>query len=116
MTTAPRGSALSVLSGHTLVYLSGTLAARVASIMLLPLFTPLLTRAEVGLIALTDTTIALLLQLVGFQLDAALSRRYLGAADAGGRARVDLEYHQDAGTIAHYDVQKMLCGVLERAQ
>ncbi len=35
---------------------------------------------------------------------------------AGGRARVDLEYHQDAGTIAHYDVQKMLCGVLERAQ
>ncbi len=35
---------------------------------------------------------------------------------AGGRTRVELEYHQDAGTIAHYDVQKMLCRVLAGAQ
>ncbi len=88
MTSKSRHGALSVLSGHTFVYLSGTLAARLASFLLLPLFTPLLLKSDYGLLELTDTTITLLLQLVGFQLDAALSRRYLAATDDAGRRRV----------------------------
>lgn len=87
MTRSPR-SAFSILSGHTLIYLVGSLGAKLAAFLLLPLFTPLLTRSEYGILEMTDSTIALLLQLTGFQLDAALTRAYLGTDDGDRRRRI----------------------------
>jgi O-antigen/teichoic acid export membrane protein len=79
--------AFAVLGGHTLVYLAGSLAAKFSSLLLLPITTRL-DRADFGVLELVDATLMLLLQIAGFQLDAALTRRYLASDDPAARRRV----------------------------
>lgn len=78
---AASGGALRTLSFHTIVYLVGQLASRLAAFFLLPLFTPLLTREDYGRLEIADFVLLLALQLVGFQLDAALTRFHARATD-----------------------------------
>lgn len=88
---APRKSgALRALSGHTLVYLAGSLCAKLASILLLPIFTrpEYLDPGDYGILGLLNTTIAFGLQLLGFQLDAAVTRHYFEDEDPTRRRRV----------------------------
>lgn len=75
------GGALRTLSFHTIVYFVGQLASRLAAFLLLPLFTPLLTREDYGRLEIADFVLLLALQLVGFQLDAALTRFHARAGD-----------------------------------
>lgn len=86
--TEAREGALPALGLHTLVYLGASLASRAASLLLLPVFTPRLSQAEYGIVEVTDATLAFLLQLCGFQLDAALTRFYARAADERERGAV----------------------------
>ncbi|MFH0947279.1 MAG: oligosaccharide flippase family protein [Planctomycetota bacterium] len=91
MVSEPKGpatGALKILSGHTLIYLLGSLAAKVAAFLLLPIFTPLFTPDEFGILALTDATISLLLQFVGLKLDTAMTRHYFESDDEEGRKLV----------------------------
>lgn len=83
-------SALKALSGHTLIYLAGSLCAKLASIVLLPIFTQeeFLSEADYGILEITSTTIAFGLMLLGFQLDAAISRHYFEDEDEDRRKRV----------------------------
>lgn len=83
-----RGGGLAQITGHTAVYLIGSLLAKLASLFLLPIFTPKLSEAEYGILELTDATLGILLQLVGFQIDAALTRHYVGAETQDGKRRV----------------------------
>ncbi len=81
--------ALGVLTGHTFVYLLGSVAAKAATILLLPVYTERIPPEAFGVLSLTDGVLGFLLQLVGFQLDAAMTRHYLDAeADATARRRV----------------------------
>lgn len=85
---AASGGALRTLSFHTIVYLVGQMASRVASFLLLPLFTPRLTREDYGRLEIADFVLLLALQIVGFQLDAALTRFHARAEDAGRKRDV----------------------------
>lgn len=81
-------SGLKTLSTHTVIYLVGSLGAKLASFLLLKVFTPLIPPADYGVLELTDNSIALLLQVAGLQLDAALTRSYLHAEAGPERRRV----------------------------
>lgn len=85
---AARSGALGVLSGHTLIYLLGSLSAKLASFLLLPIFTPLLSREDYGVLELTDATLSLLLQIVGLKLDTAMTRHYFDRPEGRSRLRV----------------------------
>lgn len=82
------GGALAVLSLHSLVYLAGSLLAKLSAILLLPILTDRLSREQMAVLELTDATLGVLLQLVGFQLDAAVTRHYLDARPGRERDRV----------------------------
>jgi len=86
--TQDREGALPALGLHTLVYLGASLASHAASFLLLPVFTPRLSRAEYGIVEMTDAMLAFLLQLCGFQLNAALTRFHARAADERERGAV----------------------------
>lgn len=86
--SARSGGAFAQLSGHTAVYLAGSLLAKLASLLLIPIFTPKLELAEYGILELADATLGMLLQLVGFQIDAALTRHYVLAEGDEAKRRV----------------------------
>jgi len=83
-----KGGALGILSGNTLIYLAGSLSAKLAAFLMLPILTPVLTPEDFGVLELTDATLSLLLQLIGFQLDAALTRFYFDQPEGKARDRV----------------------------
>lgn len=82
------GGALATLSGHSLIYLAGRVLSGLSSILLLPLFTPLLSNEDYGLLELTDQTLILLSQIVGLQLGAAVARHYYESQEQESRRRV----------------------------
>lgn len=88
--TGPREGALGALSLHTVIYLIGNVGSKLASILLLPLFTrdEYLSPADYGVLAVLGPTILLCLQLLGFQLDAAMSRHYFETEDPQRRRLV----------------------------
>ena len=84
----PATGALKILSGHTFIYLLGSLAAKLAAFLLLPIFTPLIPPDEFGILSLTDATLSLLLQIVGLKLDTAMTRHYFESDDQEQRNKV----------------------------
>ena len=60
MTGPPVLQHLKTLAGHSAVYGLGHLASRLASVLLLPLYTSYLTPADYGVIAILDLTTAVL--------------------------------------------------------
>ena len=85
-----KGSALGALSGHTLIYLLGSLGSKAASILLLPILTreDNLSVEDYGVLEVINPTILLGVQLLGFQLDAAMMRHYFESDDPRHRKRV----------------------------
>jgi O-antigen/teichoic acid export membrane protein len=81
-------AALQKLSRHTLVYSLAEQLSRLAGFLLLPLITDYLGEAEFGTRELLATTIALLAQLAGVNVSAAMSRYYFDERTPAGRGSV----------------------------
>ncbi len=99
--SAASGGALRTLSFHTIIYLVGQMASRVAAFLLLPIFTPRLTREDYGRLEIADFVLLLALQIVGFQLDAALTRFHARAGDP--------EHKRDVVTTCFRAVTLLAC-------
>ncbi len=64
------------LGRHTAIYGAGVLLQRIAGLLMLPLYTRRLERADYGLISIIDATVALVALVVGLNLAEALIRIY----------------------------------------
>lgn len=73
---------------HSSIYGLGQILSRVASFLLLPLYTRHLLPADYGCIAILDLTSSLLGILIGSGLAAAISRHHFEASDPAGQDRV----------------------------
>jgi O-antigen/teichoic acid export membrane protein len=73
---------------HSSIYGLGQILSRIASILLLPLYTNYLSPAQYGTINLLDITIGLLAMLVGAGMSSAVSRYHFETDDPSERNRV----------------------------
>lgn len=83
MTAAPDGWGLRSLAKGSAVYGLGAIASRFVGLLLLPVYTRLLSPAEYGLLDLLTTTSVLLFMLAELQLLSGVARGYHAAARAG---------------------------------
>ena len=71
---------------HSLVYGLGQLLSRLASFLLLPLYTSCLTPADYGVIAILDVSAGMLTIVIGAGMAAAVNRYHFDAQDEAGAA------------------------------
>jgi len=76
------------LMQHSAVYGFGQILSRLASLLLLPIYTRYLTPADYGVIAILDLTAAVLGTVIGSGMTAALNRYHFSTTDDAERDRV----------------------------
>ena len=73
---------LKEISGHSLLYMFGTMASMICSIFLLPLYTRFLTKADYGILEITDTIYALMIILLMNGLGQSIAKLFNDAPNA----------------------------------
>ncbi|MEW6746274.1 MAG: polysaccharide biosynthesis C-terminal domain-containing protein [Planctomycetota bacterium] len=76
------------LSRHTIVYAFGNIVSRSVGFLLIPFYTEYLTTGDYGVLDIVDVTVALLAQLLGFNIGGALVRFYFDDDDWERRKRL----------------------------